>query len=250
MNASELVSPGRPFLTAEWRHLAMLNYEVDPAVLFPFVPAGTQLDSWDGKHLVSVVGFLFLDTRVCGVRIPFHTDFEEVNLRFYVRRQSAYGWRRGVVFLRELVPRFAIAATARFLYNEKYSAVRMGHSVATSGGTSAAESVSYRWTFRARQNEIRVTATGDPSLIVSGAEQEFIAEHFWGYSMQRDGGTIEYKVDHPRWAVRSVSESRLDVDVAALYGRPFEPFLQKPPSSALLAAGSEVAVYAGERLPK
>lgn len=248
MSASEPASARRPFLTAEWRHLAMLNYEVDPALLFPFVPAGTQLDSWDGKHFVSVVGFLFLGTRVRGVRIPFHADFEEVNLRFYVRRRAAEGWRRGVVFLRELVPRLAIAATARFLYNEKYSAVRMGHSLGTPGGADAPESVSYWWIFQGRHGEIRATATGDSSLIGSGTEQEFIAEHFWGYAVQRDGGTVEYRVDHPRWTVRSVSESRLDADIATLYGRPFAPFLQGAPSSAFLAAGSKVAVYSGERL--
>ena len=79
----------RPFLTARWRYLAMLNYEVPPEALAPLVPAGTELDSWQGKTFVSVVGFLFLDTRVLGIAIPGHRDFEEVNLRFYVRRKAA-----------------------------------------------------------------------------------------------------------------------------------------------------------------
>ena len=76
------------FLTAEWRYLAMLNYEIEPAVLAPFVPQGTELDSFDGKTFVSIVAFLFLDTRIGGIPIPFHRNFEEVNLRFYVRRKS------------------------------------------------------------------------------------------------------------------------------------------------------------------
>ncbi len=83
-----VVTPA-PFLTAEWRHLAMLNYEIDPVILRPFVPSGTELDSWNGKTYVSIVGFLFLKTRVRGLAIPFHQNFEEINLRFYVRRLGA-----------------------------------------------------------------------------------------------------------------------------------------------------------------
>ena len=227
----------------------MLNYEIDPKVLAAFVPAGTELDPWAQKHLVSVVGFLFLNTRVRGVRLPFHTNFEEVNLRFYVRRRASDGWRRGVVFIRELVPRLAVAAAARWLYNENYSAVRMGHSLeAAEGSPNAPESVSYWWIFRGRRNEIDVTASGESRTIEPGTEEEFIAEHSWGYSAQPDGGTMEYRVEHPRWSVRSVTEGRLDVDVSGLYGRLFEKFLRDPPSSAFLASGSEVAVYRGQPL--
>src|SRR6185503_10439864 len=105
--------------TAHWRFLMMLNYEVDPSVLHPLVPRGTELDTWHGRTYASVVGFLFLDTRVLGLAIPFHRDFEEVNLRFYVRRREAEAWRRGVVFIKEIVPRWAIATVARVAYNER-----------------------------------------------------------------------------------------------------------------------------------
>src|SRR5262245_9199655 len=113
------------FLTAEWRYLAMINYEVDPAILHPYIPRGTELDRWQGRTFVSLVGFLFLKTRVLGLWVPFHSDFEEVNLRFYVRRRAPDGWRRGVVFIREVVPRRAIATVARVFYNENYVARRM-----------------------------------------------------------------------------------------------------------------------------
>jgi uncharacterized protein YqjF (DUF2071 family) len=102
--------PDRVFLTAEWRNLAMLNYEVDQSLLLPFVPSGTTLDQWEGKTYVSLVGFRFLKTRVLGLPVPFHTNFDEVNLRFYVRRRIAGDVRRGVVFIREIVPRWAIAS--------------------------------------------------------------------------------------------------------------------------------------------
>src|SRR5262245_20887686 len=110
----------RDFLTADWRYLVMINYEVDPEILHPYIPGGTELDQWQGRTFVSVVGFLFLRTRVLGLTIPFHHNFEEVNLRFYVRRRAIEGWRRGVVFIREIVPRWAIAAVAREFYNENY----------------------------------------------------------------------------------------------------------------------------------
>jgi uncharacterized protein YqjF (DUF2071 family) len=93
----------KPFLTASWRYLAMLNYVVDPRIIAPLVPPGTEIDLENGESFISVVGFLFLDTRLLGLRIPLHRNFEEVNLRFYVRRKSAETWRRGVVFIRALV---------------------------------------------------------------------------------------------------------------------------------------------------
>ena len=110
------------FLTAEWRDLVMLNYAVDPAILVPHVPNGTELDTWEGTTFTSLVAFSFLSTRVKSLPIPFHRDFEEINLRFYVRAKGPEGWRRGVVFVKEVVPRLAIASVARWLYNENYVA--------------------------------------------------------------------------------------------------------------------------------
>src|SRR5579864_6306955 len=124
-----MTSARSEFLTAEWRHLAMLNFEVDPTILRPFVPSGTEPDDWQGRTLVSLVGFLFLNTRVYGMRIPWHRDFEEVNLRFYVRRKTSEGWRRAVVFIKELVPRQAIAMAARLLYGENYAGIPMNHQI-------------------------------------------------------------------------------------------------------------------------
>ena len=115
----------RPFLTAEWRELAVLNFEIDPALLKPWMPQSTELDLWNGTALVSLVGFQFLDTRVLEAAIPFHRNFDEVNLRFYV--QGSEG--RGVVFIREFVPRPAISLIANSLYGEHYATARMQHSI-------------------------------------------------------------------------------------------------------------------------
>ncbi len=238
-----------PFLRAEWRHLALLNFEVDPRILGKFVPAGTELDLWNGHTYVSVVGFLFLKTRVLGLPIPFHRNFEEVNLRFYVRRRAAEGWRRAVTFIKELVPRTAIAWAARTLYNENYLAVPMSHRLEhEEGDRGQVRSVSYSWLFSGQENRIELVTCSEPSPIQEGSEEEFIAEHYWGYSAQRDGGTIEYRVEHPRWCVATAAEARLDCDVAGLYGEAFRESLERPPSSAFLADGSKVTVFRGVRI--
>jgi uncharacterized protein YqjF (DUF2071 family) len=236
----------KAFLTAEWKHLAMLNYEIEPTVLAPFVPVGTELDLWNGKVLLSVVGFLFVKTRVFGIPIPLHRNFEEVNLRIYVRRKAEDGWRRGVVFIKEIVPRAAIALTARKLYNEPYIALPMAHQIAVENGS--VKSAEYSWRFDGRQNSLKLTTRGDAQLLTEGSEAEFITEHYWGYNAQRDGSTLEYRVEHPRWRVYDVAEAKLDCDVADLYGEQFRESLNRNPSSAFLAEGSAVTVYHGVRL--
>jgi hypothetical protein len=242
----------------------MLNYEIDPAVLAPLVPRGTLLDEHDGRAYVSMVGFLFLQTRVLGVPLPFHRHFEEVNLRFYVRREVAGEVRRGVCFVREVVPRWAIATTARWAYNEPYLALPMTHHVsgpvrdfvARSANWQCRErqhalpprTVEYGWRFRGRTSSLSVAHDGPSCPLDDGSHEQFIAEHYWGYCRQRDGGTIEYEVTHPSWRVWRGTDSRLDCDIAELYGSQFVPFLSQPPATAFLADGSEVAVLRPTRI--
>jgi uncharacterized protein YqjF (DUF2071 family) len=239
-----------PFLTAEWRHLAMLTFDIDPKVLSPLVPAGTELDDWQGRTFVSIVGFLFLNTRVFGAAIPYHRDFEEVNLRFYVRRMASDGWRRAVVFVKEIVPRIAIALTARAFYGENYIAVPMLHRIEPETGCAMGpRTVSYSWWFRGRENRLELSAHGDAGEVAEGSDVEFITEHFWGYARRRGGRTTEYRVEHPRWRVCTATGTQLDCDVAALYGSQFVQFLKAPPASAFLADGSKVTVFRGTSLP-
>lgn len=219
----------------------MLNYEVDPALLASRVPEGTVLDSWEGKTFVSVVGFLFLGTRVLGIPIPFHRDFEELNLRFYVRR----GDRRGVVFVKEIVPRFAIAAVARIVYGENYVSLPMRHTLdmAPTGGR-----VEYGWRTGSRWNQLSVRTSGSAKLADAGSEAEFITEHYWGYAGHPGKPSMEYEVEHPRWNIWPVSEAVLDADVKTLYGEEFVKVLAAKPSSAFLAEGSEIVVRRGARI--
>lgn len=228
----------KPFLTADWRYLAMLNFAVDPKILQPLVPSQTELDFHGGQTFVSVVGFLFLDTRVIGMPIPFHRNFEEVNLRFYVRRKSADEWRRGVVFVRELVPRAAIAVVARTFYGEPYSALPMRHILEHKEGRLFTE---YQWRRARRWETLAMTAAGEPQMAEEGSHEEFITEHYWGYTA-RGAGCSEYRVDHPRWRLWTANTSKFDADVATLYGPQFVETLASPARSAFIAEGSRVEV--------
>jgi uncharacterized protein YqjF (DUF2071 family) len=228
----------------------MLNYEVPPVLLRPLVPVGTELDTWDGASLVSIVGFRFLDTRVLGIPIPGHRDFDEINLRFYVRRRDDHGnWRRAVVFVRELVPRRAIAFVARWFYNEPYTAVPMRHDLqmANAANGQSGRAV-YAWRLADRWHRLEVKTRGLPGFPDPSSEAAFITEHYWGYTVQRDGGSKEYRVEHPPWRVWDTEEAQFDCDVRAVYGEGFAECLEVPPRSAFLAEGSVITVYRGQRL--
>jgi len=224
----------------------MLNYRVPPEWLTPFVPKGTELDLWDGAAYVSVVGFHFRDTRLFGVPIPFHRTFEEVNLRFYVRRVVDGIVRRGVTFLRELVPRPAIAVVAQLTYNEPYRALPMRHRIDVNpDGTPVV--VEYEWNAVSAWSRIRVEPTGAPMPLSPGSEEEFITQHFWGYTRQRDGSTVEYEVLHAPWRVWQLDRGDLDDD-STVFDAPFAGAFRRPPHSAFLADGSAVRLYMPTRL--
>ena len=234
------------FLRAEWRNLAMLNYEVDPALLARFVPAGTELDRWNGKVFISLVGFCFLKTQVCGISIPFHRNFEEVNVRFYVRRTEGSEIKRGVVFIKEIVPRRAVAIVARTIYNERYLALPMSHKI--EGTSESGLFVQYGWRSGRGWNRMSLVTEGSPAIPEQDSEEQFITEHYWGYAAQRNGGTVEYRVTHPSWRVWSGVGGRLEGDVSELYGQELGMILRGKPSSAFLAEGSEVTLSRGRKM--
>ena len=229
----------QPFLTANWRYLAMLNLVVDPGILAPLIPPGTEIDYENGETFISVVGFLFLDTRLLGLPIPLHRDFEEVNLRFYVRKKSADTWRRGVVFVREFVPRRAIALVARAFYGENYLALPMKHEIEH---VDLKLSVEYSWRRRRKWESLMVRASGEPQSIPAGSHAEFITEHYWGYTSVRAGCT-EYRVEHPRWKIWNAESFQFEADITTLYGEQFTETLSSPPRSAFIAEGSPVIVH-------
>lgn len=239
-----------PFLTARWESLVLLNYDCPSELLEPLVPRGTELDPWQDSHVISLVGFRFLNTRLRGVAIPWHRSFEEVNLRFYVRTSGPDGSnRRAVVFVRELVPRRAIAAVARLFYNEPYSAVPMSHDVALDpehGGFA-----SYSWVHRSHTHSMRAECSGPADDLAPNSEAEFITEHYWGYTPQRNGSTLEYEVQHPPWRVWTADQASYHPPAStALYGPDFSAVLMGTPRSAFVAVGSDVSVLPGVRLDR
>ena len=222
----------------------MLNFVVDPRIVASLVPPGTEIDFENGETFLSVVGFLFLDTRLLGLPIPLHRDFEEVNLRFYVRKKSADTWRRGVVFIRELVPRRAIALVARAFYGENYLALPMKHQI---NHVDLKLSVEYFWRRGRKWESLKISASSEPQSISAGSHAEFITEHYWGYTWVR-GGCSEYRVEHPRWKVWNANTFEFSADVAALYGQQFVEPLTTPPRSAFIADGSAISVERKEIL--
>lgn len=219
----------------------MANYAVAPEILQEFVPQGVELDFWQGECYLSLVAFKFVDTRVRGVRVPFHVDFEEVNLRFYVVRKTENEIRRGVVFIKEIVPRAAIALVAKVIYGEPYETWRMRH-------TQSVEDLTYFWSWGKCQNRLSVKIGASAGIPAETSHGSFIIEHYWGYTKRSATRTDEYKVEHPKWELLKVEKAEIEVDFGATYGRDFSFLTGAKPKSVLLARGSEISVYKGEQL--
>lgn len=227
------------FLTAEWRKLVFVNYKVDPGLLEPYVPYGTNLDLWQDTCFLSLIGFMFCETRLRGIKIPFHVSFEEVNLRFYVKRETEHETRRGVVFIKEIVPKPAIALVANLLYQESYQTLRMRHTWVEEGDDL---SVRYAWKKGGSWQHMAVTASNTPQPLESGSETEFITEHYWGYAAAGNNKTTEYEVTHPRWNIYPVRDLDLKVDFGLTYGSKFHFLNGETPHSVMLAEGSPITI--------
>jgi uncharacterized protein YqjF (DUF2071 family) len=233
------------FLRAEWRKLLIASYTVDQSVLNPYLPANTELDLWKGTCYVSLVGFMFLNTKVKGFRIPGHVNFEEVNLRFYVRYNDNGTWKRGVVFIKEIVPKASLTFVANALYHEHYETLPMEHKWAAASNDTLA--VEYKWK-KNIWHSITALAEARPVNIDTGSEEEFITEHYWGYTKINDHKTSEYEVKHPKWQVYPVKEYEVNVDFKLVYGEAFQFLSTAAPVSVFLAEGSEISVHEGRRI--
>jgi uncharacterized protein YqjF (DUF2071 family) len=233
------------FLTATWKNLIMANYIVDPALLAAHLPNKTELDLFNSNVYISLVGFMFMNTRVLGFKIPFHVNFEEVNLRFYVRYYDNGTWKRGTVFIKEMVPKPAISFIANTVYHEKYDTKQMKHLTTE---TDREISLSYQWKHQNKWNRIEASAEKPKQAMVLGSEEEFIAEHYWGYSKYNEAKTFEYHVQHPAWKIFPVKSYLIDCDFKALYGASFSNLTNAKPNSVFVAEGSDVSVLKKRKL--
>jgi uncharacterized protein len=238
----------KKFLTASWRDLALLNWRVQPEILAQYVPRGTELDNWNGGYYVTLVGFRFLDTRVLGLPVPFHGDFQEVNLRTYVRRTAGQEVHRGVRFLQELVSSPVIATGARVTFNEPYRVVDMDRRVNSGEPGEPVASVEYRWRWKTEWCGLAVTLKGSATPPAANSEEEFITYKRWGFTPQRDGGTIEYHVEHPNWNVWQVADARVYGSVGESDGPMWSTIFGSRPHSVFFADGSPITIYRPARI--
>jgi uncharacterized protein YqjF (DUF2071 family) len=222
------------FLSADWRHLCLLNYEVDPSILAPHIPFGTELDFLDGKTYLSLVAFMFYRTKAFGM-IPalFHGTFEEINLRFYVLRKEGGQIKRGVVFVKEIVSKPLLAWVARRFYSENYIAMPTGNLI------NPGKSYEYHW----GQDRLKVKSNGQLSAVAKNSPERWITEHYWGYTKIGSDRTYEYEVKHPVWDLYAVESHELNANIGQLYGKEFESVFSTAPKSVFLADGSEVTVH-------
>ncbi|GEC72397.1 hypothetical protein SAMN05443543_10845 [Flavobacterium flevense] len=227
------------FLTANWNNLALINYEINPKMLSKYLPKGTEIDLWNDKCYVSLVDFMFNNTKVLGFKIPFHTNFEEVNLRFYVKRFENDEWKRGVVFIKEIVPKTAITFIANTLYKEHYQTNKMRHAVNENGFS---RTFVYEWKNDNKWNSIQLETKLDQSAIELNSEAEFITEHYFGYTKYDENTTFEYEVTHPRWEQFEIINYKIEVDFENNYGKDFIFFNETKPISVFLAKGSKITV--------
>ena len=235
------------FLSARWEYLAMFNYEVDIAVLQPHLPPYTEIDLFNGKAIISVVGFLFNNTKVMGIKWPGFINFEEVNLRYYIKYFDGKKWRRGVGFISEIVPQFLVAGMANLFYNEHYSTAKMNHTISFENNVLQ---TTYRWKKKNQDwNSMWLKADTVLQDIHPGSEEEFIFEHYYGYNKLNSKTSIEYSLEHPRWQVYPVKDYKLNCDIEKIYGAAFVPFIENvQPVSVFLAKGSDVQVKMPKKL--
>lgn len=228
------------FLTAEWKNLILTNYIVDPEILKPFLPYKTELDLWEGKCYVSLVAFMFKNTKVKGIKLPFHINFEETNLRFYVKHKTVTGeWRRGVVFIKEIVPKAIISFIANTLYSENYQTMQMKHSFIEEVENLK---IAYQWKNKSHWDKIEVKAENKAISFKEGSETDFITEHYWGYTKVSNTKTSEYEVAHPSWKTYPIWDYNIDIQFGKLYGKEFKFLNDQEPISVMLAQGSEISV--------
>lgn len=227
-------------LLAEWNNIVMANYIVPNEVLLPYLPVKTELDSFEGNCYVSLVGFMFLNTKMRGLSVPFHINFEEVNLRFYVTYTDKGIKKKGVVFIKEIVPRHAISLVAKSIYRQNYVTMNMRHSYKPEGDFFEA---AYEWKYKNKWNRLSARAHKKAIPILPGSQEEFIADHYWGYRKYSDTTTYEYEVEHPRWDSLKVSDYQVDCDFGEIYGKEFSFLDKETPASVMLIKGSEIRVH-------
>lgn len=225
------------FLTARWQDLILITYDVDPGMLQPYIPEGLEADTINGRGFVSLVAFDFLDTKVKGLKIPFHVNFPEINLRIYVKNKE----KRGVVFVREFVPKTVIPLIANTIYNENYKAIKMKSSVEKNGAIF----INHTIEINKQEFHINLQAENKPYLPPADSTEHFFKEHEWGFGTSKAGKPLIYKVEHPFWNICPIRKYEHNFDFGVVYGKYWESLNNNAPYNITYALGSEIKVFEG-----
>lgn len=225
----------KPFLTAEWLYLANITYAVDPSVLEAYLPKGLELDIVNGKAFVGLLPFSFNNTRLKNLRVPFHVNFPEMNLRFYVKR----GQKRGVVFIREYVPKFLVALVANVFYGERYSLAGMKTTMKMDN-----EDISLKYEVKAKGKafSIEMLAANKPFVPAEGTTEHYFKELEYGFTSGRAPVKF-YSVHHPQWETFPLKELRMNIDFGCLYGKDWDFLNGEKPYNSMLVKGSAVKMF-------
>lgn len=217
----------------------MFTYSIPPGLLNQYIPAGLEADTIGGNAFVSLVAFDFLDTKVKGIKFPFHVNFPEINLRFYVKAKD----RRGVVFIREFVPRYFIACFADMFYNENYKSIKMKSSVVSNNE----KIVSHNIRIGKDDFSVKLTAENKPYLPSEASLEHFFKEHQWGFGKSKSGDTLAYCVEHPLWEIFPIKNYELNFDFGKVYGENWKFLNRGKPFNITLAQGSEIRIYSAQK---
>ncbi len=229
----------KTFLSARWENIIMANYSVNPELLMPYLPNGVELDYHDNKTYVSLVGFMFKRTSLFHIPIPFFGTFEEINLRFYVKRVEGNSIKRGVVFINETVPYKSVAWLAKKLYKEHYIAIPTKNNIEI---TDKSKSINYQWKINNEWNHIAVNTSNEKKPMLPDSIEEYIFEHYYGYTKINNKLAQEYKVNHPSWLINDIKEYNIKCDFKSMYGDDFAYLNNQRPDSVIIAEGSSVSI--------
>ena len=230
-------------MTAKFSELVAVNFAIDPKILEPRVPRGLELDFYNDETYVSLICMMLRDVRVWGIPIHIATGFEEINLRFYVRRREGDGYRRGCCFIKDYVSSGAAAWILGSLFKAEFQKLKMKHSNSGfDGAPESVPSVDYQWKVGDHWNRLRIKARSRIQKTSRDTKHGFILMHDNEYS-QRDGKTLEDRASRPAWTIWDAAQANFECDVKNLFGREFQRALSRRPASVFVTGGSDVTIY-------
>lgn len=227
-------------LRAEWNNIIMANYAVPKELLLPYVPYKTELDFFESETYVTLAGFMFLNTQMLGFDIPFHSNFEEVTLRFYVKSTRGLAAKRGVVFIKEIVPKYAITLLANTVFGQNYMTLKMKSFHQDMGDHME---TAYEWKHLDKWNKLTAKAGKRSTPIRQNRFNEFIADHYYGFRKNGETKTYQYEVEHELWETFNVIDYSVNCDFGSLFGNEFSILNKEKPKSVFMLKGSEIRIH-------